>query len=63
MKDRLFKNPLSSLVGLILIGAGIYVFNVGPDNDSNTLIISTLLIGLGAVGLGLKDKGNVGPDA
>jgi len=62
MKDRIFKNPLTSLVGVGLIGAGIYVFTLADIEESSKLVVTTLLIGLGAVALGLKD-GNVKTDA
>lgn len=55
MKDRIFNNPITSLVGLILIGAGVYIITL-DESETVTLTISALLIGSGLVALGLKDK-------
>jgi hypothetical protein len=55
MKDRLLKNPITSLIGLILIGCGVYVLQLDVE-DTVQLTVSVLLIGGGLVALGLKDK-------
>ncbi len=55
LTDRIFKNPFSSVVGLVLVGAGLYVLNI-ELSENVKLVSATLLIGGGLVALGLKDK-------
>lgn len=55
MKDRIFKNPITSLLGLVLIGLGVTVLTMTTVEESTKLTVSTLLITAGLVALGLKD--------
>jgi len=50
-KDRLLKNPITTVVGLVLIGASIYMLK--HELDSTYALV---LGGAGLVALGLKDK-------
>lgn len=58
MKDRVFKNPITSVIGLLLIAGGIYVLRIADLEATVQLTTSTLLIGGGLIALGLKDKSN-----
>lgn len=51
IKDRLLKNPITTLIGLLLIGASIYILKHELDNT-----YALVLGGAGLVALGLKDK-------
>ena len=51
MKDRILKNPFTSIIGLFLIIGGMYMLHT----DGTQIIAGTLLIGGGLVALGLKD--------
>jgi len=60
--DRAFKNPITTLIGLILVGVGVYVITIPNLDTATQLTIATLLVGGGIVGLGLKDPNNTGTD-
>lgn len=55
MQDRVMKNPFTTIVGLALIGAGVYVLNMDLS-DTLKMTVSLLLIGGGLIALGLKDR-------
>lgn len=55
IQDRVLKHPFTSLIGVLLIVAGIYVLKMELE-DTVKLTVVGLLIGGGLISLGLKDK-------
>ncbi len=55
MKERIFKNSITSLIGVVLIGLGVVILTLTSIDQATKLTISTLLFGAGLTGLGLKD--------
>lgn len=55
IQDRMLKNPITSIIGVFLVCAGIYVLKLDLS-DTMKMTASGLLIGGGLISLGLKDK-------
>jgi len=48
-------SPKTTIIGLLLIGLGMWVLNMNLE-ETTRLTIALLLFGMGGVSLGLKDK-------
>lgn len=55
IKDRILKNPYTSIAGLICLGFGMWVLKMDLD-ESTKFTVASILFGCAALGLGLKEK-------
>ena len=54
LMDRVFKHKLTSISGVVLIFAGLYLLNMDLDPTTKTTLGSALILA-GIGGMGLKD--------
>jgi hypothetical protein len=57
MKDRLLKNPITTVIGVLLIALALYIVKL-DESETVTLTLGALFGGAGLIALGLKDPKN-----